>query len=563
MRVRPLECDVLVIGSGAAGLCAAATAAIAGLDVIVAERAPVLGGTTAWSGGWMWLPRNALAREAGIVEDVAAPRAYLESVLGNRFDAERVDAFLNAAPAVVDFLSANGFKFEAGNGICDIYGDLPGAGTGGRSLIAAPFDARALDGRIQLLRTTKRETALWGMPIQAGTDLSAFLNATRKLSAFWHVSRRLAQHIIDLVTHRRSMALRNGVALVARLFAIADQNGVRWLTSASATELLTQDEKVSGAILATAGGNVTITARKAVILATGGFSQNAELRAAHFPSAANHLSLATPECDGSGLALAQSVGAGIETDVAATGAWCPVSSVRWPDGQVGVFPHIIDRGKPGVIAVRSDGNRFVNEADGYHDYVNALLAATPDGEEARSWLICDHHFIRRWGLGIVKPAPFPMRHWIKTGYLRRANTMDALAKSCEISPQLVATVAEYNAHARGSHDPEFGRGQSQYNRNQGDPGNTPNPNLAPIEHGPFYAVKVVAGSFGSFAGIKTDANAQVLREDGSAISGLYSVGADIGSVMGGHYPAGGINLGPAIAFGYLAALHVTRTRQKE
>ncbi len=561
--MKPLDCDVLVIGSGAAGLCAAATAAIGGLDVIVAERAPVLGGTTAWSGGWMWLPRNALAREAGIVEDVAAPKAYLEAVLGNQLNAERTDAFLNAAPAVVNFLSANGFKFEAGNSICDIYGDLPGAGTGGRSLIAAPFDARALGSRIQLLRKTKRETALWGMPIQAGADLSAFLNATRKILAFWHVSRRVAQHLIDLVTHRRSMALRNGVALVARLFAIADQNGVRWLTSARATELLTQDQKVCGAILATAGGNVTITAGKAVILATGGFSQNAALRATHFPSAANHQSLATPECDGSGLALAQSVDACLDTDIAATGAWCPVSSVRWPDGETGVFPHIIDRGKPGVIAVRADGKRFVNEADGYHDYVNALLAATPDGEAARSWMICDHRFIRRWGLGIVKPAPFSMRHWIKTGYLRRANTLDELAEKCGVSEQLTVTVADYNLHARAGHDPEFGRGQSQYNRNQGDPGNAPNPNLAPIEHGPFYAVEVVPGSFGSFAGIKTDANAQVLRNDGSAISGLFAVGADMASIMGGHYPAGGINLGPAITFGYLAAVHVTHSRQNE
>jgi succinate dehydrogenase/fumarate reductase flavoprotein subunit len=259
------------------------------------------------------------------------------------------------------------------------------------------------------------------------------------------------------------------------------------------------------------------------------------------------------------LALAQSVGGSIDTDVAATGAWCPVSSVRWPDGETGVFPHIIDRGKPGVIAVRTDGKRFVNEADGYHDYVNALLAATPDGEAARSWMICDHRFIRRWGLGIVKPAPFPMQHWIKSGYLHRARTLDALAETCGISAQLVATVAAYNAHARRGHDADFGRGQSQYNRNQGDPDNTPNPNLAPIDHEPFYAVEVLPGSFGSFAGIKTNANAQVLHKDGSAISGLFAVGADMASVMGGHYPAGGINLGPAIAFGYLAAQHINKS----
>ncbi len=551
--MKSLDCDLLVIGSGAAGLCAAVTAAINGLDVIVAERAPVLGGTTAWSGGWMWLPRNRLAREAGIIENADAPRAYLEAVLGNRFDAGRVDAFLDTAPRMVDFLIENGFQFEGGNRICDIYGDQPGAGTGGRSLIAAPFDARQLGERIHLLRETKRETAFLGMPIQAGADLAAFQNATRKPSAMLHVVWRLARHMFDLLSHRRAMSLRNGAALVARLFALAEQHGVRFQTSAHATRLIVSGERVWGAELAILNDPLSITARKGVLLATGGFSQNAGLRARHVPHAKHHMSLAVPEADGSGLALAQSAGAAFDTDVAAAGAWCPVSHLHWPDGSEGVFPHIIERGKPGVIAVRADGKRFVNEADGYHDYVSALLGATPFGEQPRSWLICDHRFIRRWGLGIVRPSPLSMRHWIKSGYLRRAPTTGKLAALCGIDVQLESTVRSYNDDARLGKDSAFGRGSSRYNRNQGDPDHTPNPNVAPIERGPFYAVEVLPGSFGSFAGIKTDGSARVVREDGTTIDGLFTAGADMASIMGGYYPAGGINLGPAMVFGYLAA----------
>jgi hypothetical protein len=218
--------------------------------------------------------------------------------------------------------------------------------------------------------------------------------------------------------------------------------------------------------------------------------------------------------------------------------------VTWPDGTRGIFPHIIERGKPGVIAVRADGRRFVNEANGYHDYVRALLAATPDGEVARSWMICDHAFIRRWGLGIVRPGPLPMGYWLKSGYLHRAPTLEALAGKLGIAPQVAQTVVEYNNGAREGRDEQFGRGWSPYNRYQGDPERAPNPNVAPIEHGPFYAIEVIPGSFGSFAGLRTDADARVLRGDGSPIPGLFAAGADMASIMGGHYPAGGINLAP-------------------
>jgi succinate dehydrogenase/fumarate reductase flavoprotein subunit len=551
-----LECDFLVIGSGAAGLSAAATAAIKGLDVIVAERAPVLGGTTAWSGGWMWLPRNALAREAGIVEDIEAPRAYLKAVLGNRFNPERIDAFLFAAPEMVDFLIAHGFQFEAGNAICDIYADQPGAGTGGRSLIAAPFDARVLGKSIAMLRQTKRETAFMGMPIQAGRDLSAFLTATRQLPSFLHAAKRLTGHAYDLATKRRAMRLVNGVALVARLFELANRHGARWITSARATALLKSQGTVCGAELATGDGTVLVNARRGVLLATGGLSQSAELVAALFPHASHHASLAVNEADGSGLALARAAGGAMDTELSAAGAWCPVSRVTWPDGSKGIFPHIIDRGKPGIIAVRSDGKRFVNEADGYHDYITALFAATPAGETPRSWLICDDDFLRRWGLGIVKPFPVPHGHWRRSGYLKSADSIAALAAECGIDFQLEETIAIYNRSAAQNRDDAFGRGWSPYNRNQGDPERPTSPNVAPILKAPFHAVEVLPGSFGSFAGLRTDGLARVLGKNGAIVPGLYAAGADMASIMGGHYPAGGINLGPAMVFGYIAGLNV-------
>ncbi|MBC2666838.1 FAD-dependent oxidoreductase [Novosphingobium flavum] len=556
------DCDLLVIGSGAAGLSAAATAASLGLDVIVAERAGQLGGTTAWSGGWMWLPRNRHARDAGITEDIAEPRRYLAAVLGSRFDAARVDAFLAAAPEAVDFLEAEGMHFEPGNRICDVYADQPGAGTGGRQLIAAPLDARRLGPRLALLRETKRETAFAGMPIQAGADLAAFLTATRKPASALHAARRVLRHGWDMLRHGRALQLVNGVALVARLFEIADRHGTRWLTGTEATALTGSRQHVTGAVLRGPDGEFTVTARHGVLLATGGFSRAPEFTSGLFPHAAEHLSLAVPEADGAALRLALPFGARFDTAVAAAGAWCPVSALRWPDGQAGVFPHIIDRAKPGVIAVRADGRRFVNEANGYHDYVSALLAATPEGEPPRSWLVCDHRFIRRWGLGAVKPFPVPMGWWLRSGYLKRADSLAALARLCGITPELERTVAAFNAAAREGRDPEFDRGWSPYNRHGGDPA-LPNPNLAPIERGPFYAVEVVPGSFGSFAGLATDGAARVLGEDGAVIGGLFAAGADAASVMGGFYPSGGINLGPALTFGFIAAREAAHEQQSD
>ncbi len=558
--LQPVDCDLLVVGSGAAGLSAAVTAAWHGQKVIVVEKASVFGGATAWSGGWMWLPRNPLARRAGIVEDIEQPRSYLKHELGERYDAERIDAFLEACPHMVAFFERHtALQFVDGNAIPDIHGDVPGAATQGHQVIAAPYDGRALGPLLQRLRKTLRETSFMGMPIMAGSDLGAFLSMTRSPRAALHVAKRFSRHLWHLLRYGRAMHLVNGVALVARLAKSADDLGVRLWESVQVQQLLCDNHRVVGALLRTAEGEVPVRA-KAVVLATGGFPHDLSRRQQLFPrsDAHEHLALPPESCSGDGLRLGESVGAQVDTALRSPVAWAPVSKVPYRDGSFGHFPHIIDRAKPGVIGVLANGKRFVNEAGGYYDYVAAMLEAVPEGQEVASWLICDHRFQRRYGLGFSRPTPVPLWPLLRSGYLKRGASIEQLASVCGIDPQaLAATVSDYNQQARGGADPAFGRGSTPYNRKQGDalhPGS--NPCVAPIEQGPFYAVKVQPGCFGTFAGLKTDAHARVLGADGQAIAGLYAAGSDMASIMGGHYPSGGINLGPAMTFGYIAARHV-------
>lgn len=563
-----IDCDLLVIGSGAGGLAAAVTAAWHGLKVVVVEKEAVLGGATAWSGGWMWVPRNPLARRAGIHEDPQQARSYLRHELGERYDPERIDAFLDNCPDMIAFFERHtALQFVDGNAIPDIHGHSPGAATGGHQVIAAPYDGRELGPLLHRLRTTMRETAFIGMPIMAGADLGAFLNLTRSAKAFAHVAKRVCRHLRDLVLHGRAMQLVNGVALVGRLARSADQLGVRLIESAPARELIVESGAVRGARVASPQGEIEIRAARGVVLATGGFPHDSERRKALFPRApgrTEHLALPPEGCCGDGIRLGEAAGARLVTDLAAPVAWAPVSLVRHADGSAGHFPHIIDRAKPGVIGVLANGRRFVNEADGYYDYTAAMVAAVPAGQEVVSWLICDHRFQRRYGLGWSRPFPLPLAPYVHNGYLKRGASIEALARRCGIAPQALAdTVRQYNDHARRGEDPQFGRGATPYNRKQGDPGHQPNPCVAPIEHGPFYAVEVRPGSFATFAGLGTNGSAQVIGTGNRPIEGLYAAGADMASIMGGRYPSGGINLGPAMTFGYIAARHAAGVTARE
>lgn len=560
MANAPLDCDLLVVGSGAAGLAAAVSAAYLGKRVILVEKDAVLGGATAWSGGWLWAPRNPLARRAGIVEDIEQPRTYLRNELGEHYRAELVDAFLQYCPEMVAFFEQHtALQFVDGNGIPDMHGNTPGAASGGHQVIAAPYDGREVLDLLPRLRKTMRETSFMGMPIMAGADLAAFLNMTRSPKALLHVIRRFTTHLYHLARYGRAMHLVNGVALIARLARSAQDLGVQMMVSTPAQRLIIEDGNVCGAMVLHAGEEMTIRA-KAVVLAAGGFPNDPERRKAMFPrDASGHDNLALPpaSCSGDGLRLGESAGGHVADDLRSPVAWAPVSKVPYADGSVGHFPHIIDRGKPGIIGVLQNGKRFVNEAGGYYDYVDAMLKAIPEDQQACSWLICDHRFQRRYGLGFARPAPVPLWPHIRNGYLKRGHSLEALAQACGIDPiGLIATVDEFNQHARMGEDPLFGRGSTAFNRRSGDALHSgPNPCVAPIEHGPFYAVKVQPGCFGTFAGLRTDGHARVLDGTGQPIPGLYAAGTDMASPMGGHYPSGGINLGPALTFGYIAGRH--------
>lgn len=555
----PSHCDLVVIGSGASGLTAALTAASLGLDVIVLEKDRQFGGTSAWSGGWMWIPRNPLAREAGFDEPFETSLTYLRHELGDDFQENLVRRFLEQGPRMIAFLrDDNGLQFVDGNRIPDFHDRTQGAGSGGRSLCSAPFDGRALGERIKDLKEPLAEISPFGMGIASGPDLKNFFDVFSKPKAFWHVMKRVVRHFSDMLRHGRGMHLVNGNALVAQLIKALDERGVRLVQTCPVQALLYESGHVAG--VQTQYG--PIHARWGVVLATGGFPHDLQRKAQFFPHAAPtghaHHSAAPLTNTGDGLRLGEQAGGFVRTDLAHAGAWAPVSLVPKADGSEGRFPHLVERAKPGLVMVLRNGQRFANEADAYHDVMQALFKATPQGAPYEAFLVCDHRFQRRYGLGRARPRPFALGYWLRNGYLKRAHTLAGLARACAIDgAAFERTIAEYNQHAVAGHDPHFHRGESAYNRIQGEADHRPNPCVAPIVDPPFYAVKIVPGSLGTFAGLKTNEDAQVLDREGKAIEGLYAVGNDMASVMGGHYPAGGITLGPGMTFAYIAAHHAS------
>lgn len=556
-----LSCDLAIVGSGAAGLATAVTAAWLGLDVVVIEKEQHFGGTSAWSGGWLWVPRNPLAVEAGIREEIEAPLAYLRAELGDGFDEALCRRYLEQAPAMISFFRENtALAFVDGNAIPDFHHLSAGAARGGRSVCAAPFDGRELGRRITDLRPPLDLVSPFGMGIASGPDLRHFLNATRKPASFFHVARRILRHWADLLRHGRGMHLVNGNALVARLLKSADMLGVTLLSATPATGI-EQDAtgRVVGLHLGGAKSGTMLEARRGVVLAAGGFPHDPARQAQLFPHVAQgfeHVSAAPRSNKGDGLRLGETAGGRVRTDFPHAGAWAPVSRVPRRYGPAGHFPHLIERAKPGLIMVRRNGRRFGNEANSYHDLMQALFAATPSGEAPECFMVCDHAFLRRYGLGRVRPRPFPIRPWLANGYLLSGETPAALATACGIdAAALEATLSRYNADAATGMDPEFGRGDGPYNRIQGDAEQAPNPCVRPIGPGPFYAVKIEPGSLGTFAGLATDSDARVLDATSQPIPGLYAVGNDMASMMAGRYPSGGITLGPGMTFGYIAAHH--------
>ena len=556
--------DVIVVGSGAAGLSTAVRAAHQGLSVLVLEKTEVFGGTSAWSGGWLWVPRNPLAQRAGIQEPFDAPLAYAKSEMGERCPDERVLAFLEKGPEMVSFFEQEtALRFVDGNAIPDFH-TSNGHALGGRSVAAAPFDGRALGDWKYTLRKPLSVISLWGMGIASGQDLKHFFNATRSLRSALYVAKRVGRHVIDLLRYGRSTQLVNGNALVAALLKSAVDKKVYLQNNAHVSALIKHGERVTGVDVVIDGKPTKIGARHGVVLAAGGFPHDTKRQKTLFPQSAGqqHFSAAPKTNTGDGLNMAEEIGAKIRDDLDNPGAWSPVSLVPSKQGAIH-FPHLIERAKPGIIAVLPNGKRFTSEADSYHDFMKALFEATPTGEEPYCWLIADHRAQRRWGLGWSRPFPFPTSFYERQGYLHKGETLHTLAQKIGVpSTALIHTVDRFNRDAQLGHDHYFARGASPYNAIQGDPENRPNPSLAALEQAPFYAVRIVAGSLGTFAGIATNEQGQALTNHGSPISGLFAVGNDMSSVFEGNYPSGGITLGPAMTFGYIIANNLKTLSEK-
>ncbi|WP_430232407.1 FAD-dependent oxidoreductase [Paraburkholderia tropica] len=563
----PATCDVLVIGAGAGGLSTAITARKAGLDVVVVEKAEVFGGTTAFSGGVLWIPGNrhgmrSDAREAPDTREAA--RTYLRGELGAFYDEDAIEAFLEHGPRMLEFFERETEVQFVPTLYPDYHPDAPGGVDVGRSVVAAPYDASRLGRDLARLRPPLRSITFIGMMFNSSNaDLKHFFNATRSLASAWYVAKRLGSHLRELARHGRGVQVTSGNALAARLAKSALDLRIPILTATAARELIVEAGRVTGAVVERTGqgeGGQRIAARRAVVLAGGGFSHDAVRTAqtyAHLQRGGTHASPVPEDNTGDGARLAERAGARVTPRYPQPAAWMPVSRVPRGKGRFAVFPHLLDRYKPGIIGVTRRGERFTNESNSYHDVGAAMIEACRGDAQTAMWLICDHATIRQYGLGYAKPAPVPLGPMLRNGYLAKGRTLAELAQRAGIDAHgLEATVRRYNEHAVRGEDPAFGRGTTSFNRYLADPAQRPNPCVAPIGDGPYYALKVVMGDLGTFDGLRTSVEGAVLADDGRAIAGLYAVGNDRASIMGGNYPGAGITLGPIMTFGYLTGRHL-------
>lgn len=547
---RPAErYDLIVIGSGAAGLSSALSAAQQGLKVCVLEVSEYIGGTSAWSGGWMWIPQNHMAKAASIADSREQVLTYLRAVANGRALDPRINTFLDNAPKMAKhYEESSALAFLPGNVVPDMQ-NLPGASNGGRSLYPAPYDARELRDALKYLRPPRDILSFWHMGI-GSFELRDFYNVLRKPKSTWHVTKRITVHIKDMLVHRRTMLLQNGNALVARLLRSVLDLEVELFTQVNVEQLLSSEGRVEGVRI----NEGQVIRSGAVLSAAGGFPHSEKLQAELFKpqNGTKHYSAAVLENRGEMIEKARYLGAAISTEFANAAAWAPVSRVPQGSGGLAHFPHLLERNKPGIIAVGPDGKRFTNEANCYHQFQQGLFN-TYQSEQPFCWLIADAKAFRRWGLGWAKPAPVPYGAALKSGYLKRANSISELASLLELPAQtLAATVERFNQFAIKGVDEDFGRGASTYNRFSSGDENQPNPSLGALTQEPYFAVKVESGSLGTFAGLRTNARTQVLNKEGQPITGLYAVGNEAASIFNGDYPSGGITLGPAMTFGYIA-----------
>jgi succinate dehydrogenase/fumarate reductase flavoprotein subunit len=555
MRQDTDEFDVIVLGAGAGGMTAAAVAAAERLRVLLVEKAPVVGGTTAISGGMVWIPNNSSMAAVGRSDSRADAEAYLAATVPGPCDDTLRAAFLDHADEAITYLEANtSVRLRPVQTYPDYYPDLSGATLGGRVLEPVPFDGRRLGAQFSLLRRPLPEFMLFGGMMLERSDIPHFRRVFRSPRSALRVAQLLLRHAKERCFLDRGATLCLGNALAARLLHSLQQRQVELRCNSGSTNLVLEGGTAVGVDV----GGHTLRARRGIVLATGGFSHDPALRARLLPTMAGMISAASPDSTGDGIRCGLAACGQLGEGSAGNAFWTPVSCFRRRDGSDGIFPHIMtDRSKPGMIAVNQCGMRFANEAVSYHAFVQAMFKADNASPTIPCFLVCDSKALWVYGLGAVKPFALSLRRPIASGYLVQAHTIAALATQLGIeAAQLERTIASYNEAAVHGLDPAFGRGGDAYQRHVGDSDHAPNPCVAPIVTPPFYAVALRPGDLGTSAGLVTDAVARVLGGDGVPIRHLYACGNDMNSLMRGAHPGPGITLGPALTFGYLAARHI-------
>ncbi|WP_063006511.1 FAD-binding protein [Nocardia salmonicida] len=543
------EVGFLVVGSGAGGLTAALAAADRDLDTLVIEKASVYGGSTALSGGGIWVPNNPTLLREGLGDSRADVRAYLDAVVGDRVPTTNLDAFIDEGPRMLAFLETSPhLRFQWCAGYSDYHPEAPGGRPAGRSIEPLPVDLKQLGADEDLLRPAALATPP-GLFITS-KDFVQLNMVTRTWRARWTALLTGLRAIKAIVLRRHMDTL--GRALIARLrLAVRDAGVPLWLDTPLRSLITDDTGAVLGVLAERDGREIRIRARDGVLLATGGFEYNQTMRKDHLPEGGrDNFSAASTDNTGDGIIAGEQVGAAV--DLMDDAWWMP--SFQRPDGINQVL--VSERSIPRSIIVDNTGKRFTNEASPYVTFVHAQLKGGHDP----AWLIFDAKAKSRYPIGGIVPGQKFPSSWLTSGLMQTAPDIEGLAAAIGVPvDSLRDTVGRFNGFARDGHDADFGRGVSAYDNYYGDP-TLATPALDVLDKGPYYALRVRIGDLGTKGGLVYNADAQVLRADGSPIAGLYAVGNTSAAVMGNDYAGAGATIGPAMVFGYIGARHAAGER---
>ena len=548
------ELDWIVVGSGGGGLTSAITAHKHGLETLVIEKTPFVGGTTARSGGGVWIPGNSkynLDKTIDTQEDI---QQYLDATIGANSPEPLKAAYVKNGPKMLDFLECNShLKFQLTPRYADYYPERPGGRIAGRSLEPVSFDASCLGDNLNNLREPVLPVARSsGLGLTDARDLYYLTREKRRLPV---LARFIYTALTDFLLRKTTTTL--GQAIIAPLYYSILKQGIPIEINTAFTGAVVQDKRVVGIAVKNKQGTHYYKARKGVLFAAGGFAKNQQMREEHLPQpTGEQWSLAAEGDTGDAIIAGKKLDA--KLDLMSDAWWTPVSHMT---GNTDPYFNICERSAPGTIVINSLGERFVNEAAPYCDFVNGMYKSQDDpGKYQPCWLIMDAQHRHRYTLGSTPPyVPLP-RKYFKSGEFVKAASIQELAQKMNVLPgALQKTLESFNKDCLVHKDSEYKRGDSAYDNYFGD-GGMPNPNLEIIEKAPFYAVKLFPGDIGTRGGLVTNEHAQVLNNEGGVIEGLYATGNTMASVMGHSYPGPGSTIGPSMTFGYVAAMHAVDER---